>query len=89
MNAQGVYLINKAGAMMIELTDEGIGLTSDNAIKLKATDEITVVSESSVAVGGSEIVLVGGAADENGAGTSEISLSDGALCMAADGIYSN
>jgi hypothetical protein len=89
MNKQGVYLINKAGAMMIEMTDEGVSLTSDNKIKLKATGEITVVSESKIAVDGSDIALVGGGSIEGGSGTSEITLSNIGIGMVADNIYSN
>jgi hypothetical protein len=66
-----------------------VSLTSDNTIKLKATGEISVVSESIIVAEGSEIGLVGGCASEEGAGTSEITLSESGIGMIADGIYSN
>jgi hypothetical protein len=50
----------KAGAMMIEMTDEGVTVTGDNTVRISAVEKISIESETGVTIEGRTVKLVGG-----------------------------
>jgi phage baseplate assembly protein gpV len=88
MNKDGVYLINKQGAMMIEMTEEGVSIISDGEMRIEATELVDISSESQVKIEGKDgVILIGGVTD--GTGKSSVALSDTRIQMTADEVYHN
>jgi hypothetical protein len=91
MNDQGLYLINKAGLMFIEMTDEGISLQSDSTIQIAAAQSIEVYSKEKVRIEGSAgVLLLGGVTEPGGTPTASVEIDGGGvITLIADTVYNN